>query len=93
MKVMTKVRSGCVRVIMASDFNTNNTLFNLWFANFQFLMFVIHIIRKYKNEYDKKIATNNIGGIKRKDRCCNYYCGPGKSLSFMDRSGILGKHL
>lgn len=93
MKVMTKVRSACVRVIMASDFEKNNSLFNTRFANFQFLMFAIRVIRKYKNEYDKKIATNNTGGIKRKNRCCNYYCGPGKSLPFMDRSGILGKHL
>lgn len=55
------------------------------------------VIRKYKNDYDKKtaekFAANNIGGIKRKDRYCSCYCGPGKSWPFMDNNGILGERL
>lgn len=46
-------------------------------------MFAIPVKRKYKSEYDKKtakFAANNIGGVKRKDRCCSYYCGPAKYL-------------
>jgi len=92
---MNKVRSGCdVRVIMTSVFEKNKDLFVLWFVKFQFLMITISVIRKFKyDETSEKSVTNNIGGVKRKDRCCNCYCGPGKYLSFMDRIGVLGEDL
>jgi len=71
-------------------------LFVPWFANFQFLMFAIPVIRRDKDEYDKempKFDANNFKELKRKDRRCCRRSGPTKYVPFMDRSRLLGTRL
>lgn len=57
-------------MIMASICEKNKTILVIWFAKLQFLMFTIHIIRKYEHKNDEKIAKSagiNIEGTKRKN--------------------------